>query len=73
MRIPVGTRFFAYVQTGPGAYPASYTMGTGSFPGVKRLGRGADHPPPTSEGNLDFTYDLLSDRVTSSDYTFVLI
>ena len=22
------------------------TMGTGSFPGVKRLGRGADHPPP---------------------------
>ena len=23
-------------------------MGTGSFPGVKRQGRGADHPPPTS-------------------------
>jgi hypothetical protein len=22
-----------------------YTMGTGSFPGVKRPGRGADHPP----------------------------
>ena len=22
------------------------TMGTGSFPGVKRPGRGADHPPP---------------------------
>jgi hypothetical protein len=21
-------------------------MGTGYFPGVKRLGRGADHPPP---------------------------
>ena len=21
-------------------------MGTGSFPGVKRPGRGADHPPP---------------------------
>ena len=29
-----------------GAYPASCTMGTGSFPGVKRPGRGADHPPP---------------------------
>jgi hypothetical protein len=27
---------------------ASYTMGTGSFPGVKRPGCGADHPPPTS-------------------------
>jgi hypothetical protein len=24
------------------------TMGTGSFPGVKRPGRGADHPPPCS-------------------------
>jgi hypothetical protein len=49
-RIPVGARFFAYVQTGPGAYPASYTMGIGFFPGVKRPGRGADHPPPTSAG-----------------------
>jgi hypothetical protein len=27
---------------------ASCTMGTGSFPGVKRPGRGADHPPPSS-------------------------
>jgi hypothetical protein len=44
----VGARFFAYVQTGPGAYPASYTIGTGSVPGVKRPGRGADHPPPSS-------------------------
>ena len=30
-----GARFSALVQTGPGAHPASYTMGTGSFPGVK--------------------------------------
>jgi hypothetical protein len=29
-------------------YPASCTMGTGSFPGVKRPGRGVDHPPPSS-------------------------
>jgi hypothetical protein len=28
-----GARFSAPVQTGPGAHPASYTMGTGSFPG----------------------------------------
>ena len=38
----------ASVQAGPGAHPASYTMGTGSFPGVKRPGRGVDHPPTTS-------------------------
>jgi hypothetical protein len=36
------------VQTGPGAHPAFYTMGTGSFPGVKRPGRGVGHPPPLS-------------------------
>jgi hypothetical protein len=30
-RIPVGTRFSAPVQTGPGANPASYIMGTGSL------------------------------------------
>jgi hypothetical protein len=47
-RIPVGTRFFAHVQTGPGVHPASCTMGTLSFPGVKRPGRGAGHPPPSS-------------------------
>jgi hypothetical protein len=41
-------RFFAHVQTGPGAHPVSCTMGTGSFPGVKRPGRGADHPLPSS-------------------------
>jgi hypothetical protein len=43
-----GARVSAPVQNGPGAYPASYTMGTGSFPGVKRPGRGVDHPPPSS-------------------------
>jgi len=43
-----GMRFSAPVQTGPGADPASCTMGTGSFPGVKRPGRVVDHPPPYS-------------------------
>jgi hypothetical protein len=47
-RIPVGARFSAPVQTGPGAHPASYKMGTGSLPGVKWLGRGIDHPFPSS-------------------------
>jgi hypothetical protein len=27
------------------AHPASYTVGTGSFPGIKWPGRGVDHPP----------------------------
>ena len=39
------TDFSARVQTGPGAHPASYTMGTGSFTGVKRPEHGVDHPP----------------------------
>jgi hypothetical protein len=48
-RIPVGgARFSAPVQTGPVANPASYIMGTESFPGVKRPGRGVDHSPPPS-------------------------
>jgi hypothetical protein len=37
-RIPVGTRFSAPIQTGSGAHPASCTVGTGSFPGVKAAG-----------------------------------
>jgi hypothetical protein len=37
------------VHTGCGVHPTSYTRGTGgSFPGVKRPGREADHSPPTS-------------------------
>jgi hypothetical protein len=43
-----GARFSASIQTGPEAHPVSCTMGTGSFPEVKWLGRGADHPPPSS-------------------------
>jgi len=34
-RIPVGARFSTPVKTGPVAHPASCTMGTASFPGVK--------------------------------------
>ena len=42
-----GARFSAPVQTGPGAHPAPYTMGTGSFSGLKRPGRGVDYPLPS--------------------------
>ena len=36
------------IQTGLGVHPASCTMGTGSFLGVKRPGSGVDHLPPSS-------------------------
>jgi len=41
---PVGARFSAPVQTGPGAHPTFCTIGTGSFPGVKS-GRGVTLTP----------------------------
>jgi len=31
----------------PETHPASYTMSTGSFPGVKVPRRGVGHPPPS--------------------------
>jgi hypothetical protein len=53
VRSPAGAKDFSSsfcVQTGSGVHPASYTMGTGGpFPGGKtRLGRDADHSPPSS-------------------------
>jgi len=47
-RIPLGARFSAPVQTGPGAHPASYTMGNGPFPEIRRPRRWVHHPPPSS-------------------------
>jgi hypothetical protein len=47
-RITVGVWFSAPVQTGPGANPFFHTMGTGSFPGIKRPGRGVNYPPLSS-------------------------
>jgi len=35
-------------HTGPGAHPATYTMGTGSVPGVMRPERGVDLLPLSS-------------------------
>jgi hypothetical protein len=53
VRSPAGAEDFSsslYVQTGSGAHPASCRIGTGGpFPGGKaRLGRDADHLPPSS-------------------------
>ena len=44
----LGARFSAPAQGGPGAHPASYTIGAGSFLWVKRPGRALDHAPPSS-------------------------
>jgi hypothetical protein len=52
-----GRDFPTPVQTGPGIHPASCTMGTVSFPGVKRPGRRADHPPlPCAEVENKYSY-----------------
>jgi len=44
-RNSVEVQFSSPAQTGPGAHPASYTMGTRSFLGVKQPELGIDHPP----------------------------
>jgi hypothetical protein len=41
--ISTGFTVVGHVHPGPGDHPAPCTMGTGSLPGVKRPGRGADH------------------------------
>jgi hypothetical protein len=45
-----GQVFSAPVQTDPRVHPASCTLGIGSFPGVKRPGRGVGHPSTSSAG-----------------------
>jgi hypothetical protein len=42
-RISVRAIFPPPVQTACGAHPATYTVGTGSFQGAKRLGCGVNH------------------------------
>jgi len=41
----VGARYSAPIQTDPATHPASCTMGTKSFLGVKHSGHGVGHPP----------------------------
>jgi hypothetical protein len=52
VRFLAGAKDFLF-STAPrpalGPHPASYPLGTGALsPGVKRLGREADHSPPSS-------------------------
>ena len=62
-RIPVGARFSAPVQTGPGEHSASCTMGTWYLTGVNWPRLGVDHPPPSSaevEGRVELNICSLS-------------
>ena len=47
-RIPVGGKIFRTRPDRSWAHRASYTVGTRSFPGVKRPGHGVDHPSLSS-------------------------
>jgi len=48
-----GARFSAPVQTGPGAQPASYTTGAGSFPG----GKATTHPHLVPRLRKEYSYN----------------
>jgi hypothetical protein len=59
-KFPIGKRFFAPIQTVPGAHPGTYTMDTGLFPGVKQPGCGVDHPPSYSAQVIGRSFVYLS-------------
>jgi len=63
-RISVKARFSAHVQISPGdSLSLLYNGHRVSFSGVKRLGRGADHPPPSSaevKGRIELYFYSLS-------------
>jgi hypothetical protein len=51
-RIRWEARFPAPVQTGPRPIQPSILWVPGFFPGVKRTGRGVDHPPTSSSAEV---------------------
>jgi len=66
-----GSQIFRTCPNRPWAHPASYTMGTGSFPGVNRPGRGVDHPP-SSSADVKERVELRLRGLFKSNFTFVL-
>jgi len=60
-QIPVGGRgrFFAPVQTSSGTHATCNTLGTGSFPGLKRPGRRFNHPPSPSASSSVLLWQVL--------------
>jgi hypothetical protein len=74
-RIPVGARISTPIQTSPGVHLASYAMGTGSFPGLKQLGRGVNQPPPPSaevKETAEYTSTPLCAFMASYGIKFIL-
>ena len=49
---PSEDEIFCTIHNGLWVQPASYTIGTRSFPGVKRLGHGVDHLLHSSKGKV---------------------
>ena len=71
-----GARHSAPIQIGRGAHPASCTLGSGSFPGVKQPGRGVDHPTPSSaevKERVECTFYSLSVPLPIVSVLFLLI
>ena len=65
-------RFSASVQTGTGAYTASYKMGnTSRSRGVKRPGRGVNQPP-TSSVEVKERIELAFMASSRTNFTFYL-
>jgi len=66
-----GAKYSSPVQTGPGAHPASCTMGTGSFPRGKELPvRDTDPSPPSSAVVMkghSYTSTLPMDRTACTE------
>jgi len=67
--MPVGRGSPHPCRPAPGAHPALYMcmMGTGSFPRVKLLGRGADHSPPSS-AEIKIRAELYLDTLSGSSW-----
>ena len=75
-RIPVEASFPTCVRTGSGDHPASYTIVTGSFSGLKRLGSGVEHPS-TSKAEVKervvYIYSPICAFMACSRVTFYLL
>jgi len=65
-QIPMRVRFSAPVQTCHVSHPASYLVGTGSFPELKRPGLGVDHPPHLAPRLKNFLFYFINQE---SGYT----
>ena len=68
LRSLVEARFSAPIQTDPGAHTTSYTMGTGSFPGIKQRGRGVNRLTP-NDPYMGRTAPLTSKRCILYTYS----